>query len=404
MTISDRPSMESRNRNRREFLKFVAASPLAAASASAWQSQSTPQVITDPKDALNVMDFEEAARRVIPPAHFGYLTTGVDDDATKYANHEAYKKLQLRPRRMVDISHSDTKVELFGTTWEMPIFICPVGSQRAFHADGELGVARAAKAKHALQILSTVSSTSVEDVSKALGHPPWFQLYSTSRWEVTEKLVRRAEAAGCPVLAVTVDLPAGRNTETQSRYRKLDTRVCSDCHGNAPPGANPRQRPMFNGIDMTGVTIYNPTMTWDFVARLRTVTKMKIILKGIETREDGALCREHGVDGILVSNHGGRAEESGRATIECLPEVVDGAGGRIPVLVDGGIRRGTDVFKALALGAKAVGIGRPYIWGLGAFGQSGVERVLDLLRAEFSLVMRQCGARSVSEITRAMVT
>jgi len=199
------------------------------------------------------------------------------------------------------------------------------------------------------------------------------------------------------VLLWTVDLPAGRNTETQSRLRRTDTRDCSTCHGQESPGSL-RRRPMFAGLDVTGVVNAAPGLTWDAVDRLKKLTRMKLVIKGIETREDAQLCCDRGADGIIVSNHGGRAEESGRATIECLPEVVEAVRGRIPVMVDGGIRRGTDVFKALALGAKAVGIGRPYIWGLSAFGQEGVERVLDILRGELTLTMRQMGAPAIRDI------
>jgi isopentenyl diphosphate isomerase/L-lactate dehydrogenase-like FMN-dependent dehydrogenase len=271
-----------------------------------------------------------------------------------------------------------------------------------FHADGEVGVARAAQAKKALQILSTVTSHSVEDVIKARGGPVWYQLYALSNWALTEKIVKRAEDAGCPVVAWTIDLLAGRNTETASRYRRIDNRQCADCHGE-PFGSVSTSRPMFDGLDMKGATINSPTFSWEYVDRLKKATKMKLVLKGIETREDAKLCVEHGVDGILVSNHGGRATETYRATIECLPEVIDGTAGRIPVMVDGGIRRGTDVLKALAYGARAVGIGRPYIWGLSAFGQPGVERVIDILNGEFALTMKQCGARSIAEITPALV-
>jgi 4-hydroxymandelate oxidase len=394
MTVSD---------NRRQFLRFLAGSPLfASLPVAAWQTPSTPDTLPSLKDAVNVMDFEAAARKALPPAHFGYLSTGVDDDATLRANHEAYSRIQLRPRRLIDIHQIDTRVELFGTTWPSPIFLCPIGSQRAFHATGELGTARAAKSKRALQVLSTQTSTPVEQVATERGEPIWYQLYATNRWEATEKLVKRAESAGCPVLVITVDLPSGRNTETQRRITRLDTRQCSMCHGD--PSLNRLLRkPMYEGIDTTGLTTYAPALTWESMDRLKKFTRMKILLKGIETRDDARLCVEHGIDGIIVSNHGGRAEESGRATIECLPEVVEGAAGRIPVLIDGGIRRGTDVFKALALGAKAVGIGRPYIWGLASFGQEGVERVLDILRFEFDLVMKQCGARSLQEITRTSV-
>ena len=258
-------------------------------------------------------------------------------------------------------------------------------------------LARAARSKRTLQILSTATNTSVEDVSQAAGYPVWYQLYTTQRWEVTERLVRRAEAAGCPVLALTVDTTAGRRTETQERYKRMDTRKCEDCHG-AGRGAFYRRKPMFDGIDTAGLSNNTPALSWEHVRRLKAMTRMKVLVKGIETREDARLSVENGVDGIVVSNHGGRAAETGRGSIECLPEVVEAAGGRIPVLVDGGFRRGTDVFKALALGARAVCIGRPYVWGMSAFGQAGVERVLDLLRAELELIMKQCGTRSIAEI------
>jgi isopentenyl diphosphate isomerase/L-lactate dehydrogenase-like FMN-dependent dehydrogenase len=359
-------------------------------------------VIGAPKDALNVMDFEAAARQALPPAHFGYLATGVDDDWTLEANRQGLRHIQLRPRRMVDVSRADLRTEWFGTVWEHPIALAPIGSLKAFHPEGELAVARAARAKQALQILSTVTTCSVEEVNGAAGRPAWFQLYPTSRWEITEKMVRRAEAAGCPVLVLTVDLPVGRHTDTLERFRRMDSRDCSVCHPNAP-GAGFRRKPMFEGIDMTGVGVYNAAVTWEFARRLRELTRMKLLLKGIQTREDARLCREHGMDGIIVSNHGGRAEETGRSTIECLPEVVEAAGDKVTVLVDGGFRRGTDVFKALALGARGVCIGRPYAWGLAAFGQAGVEKVIELLRAELELIMRQCGVRSIAEITRSFV-
>ena len=379
--------------SRREFLSFLAASPLALAQSD---------VLSGPKDALDVMDFEEAARRAVPIAHFAYMATGVDDDATLKANREGFQKLHLRPRRLVDVSKVDSSVDLFGTTWASPIYICPCGSQRAFHADGELATARAAKAQSALQMLSTVSSTSVEAVAEALGRPPWYQLYAPEKWDGVEKMVRRVEAAGCPVLVLTVDQNGGRNTETQKRLTRADSRPCATCHQGAPGTPLSKQnRPMLAGI---GDTIYNsPSATWELVDRLKNLTRLKLVLKGLETREDAALACEHGADAIVVSNHGGRTVETGRGTIECLPEVVAAVRGRVPVLVDGGFRRGTDVFKALALGARAVGIGRPYLWGLGAFGQAGVERVLELLNAELKLTMRQCGTRSVGEITRAFI-
>ncbi len=367
---------------RREFLRFLALSPLAAQ-----------------ESMLNLMEFEDAARKALPPAHFGYLATGVDDERTLHENDKAYARIRLRPRRLVDVSKIDASVDLFGTRWPSPIFLCPCGSQRAYNPEGELATARAGASRKTLNVLSTMSSFSVEEVAKAAGGPVWYQIYPTTSWAATEKMVHRAEAAGCPVLAITVDIPAGRNTETQKRSVALDSRKCTTCHASRGLA----RKPMFEGLQMDGVKLYNSAFTWESVRRMRAMTKMKIVLKGIDTIEDAKIAADQGADGIIVSNHGGRAEDSGRATIDCLAEVVEGVRGTMPVLVDGGVRRGTDVFKALALGARAVGIGRPYLWGLAAFGQSGVEKVIDILRAEFELAMAQCGTRSVADIKRSHI-
>lgn len=377
---------------RRDFLRFLAASPLLRAD--------EPYLITAPKEAYSVMDFEAAARKALPPAHFGYMATGVDDDLTLQANREGFKRFAIRPRRLVDVRQVDTKTELFGTTYETPIIIAPCGNQRAFHAEAEVATAKAAASRKNLMILSSATNTSVEDVAK-IHSKLWYQLYATNRWEVAERMVKRADSSGCPVLVWTVDTSAGRNTETFLRSKRADTRKCETCH--EPGGGNFYQRkPMFDGFPHAGLTTQSPALTWEFIRRLRDTTKMRLLIKGIETREDAQLCREYGVDGIVVSNHGGRAEESGRGTIECLPEVVEGAG-KLPVLIDGGFRRGTDAFKALALGARAICIGRPYLWGLSAFGQPGVEKVLDIMRGELELIMKQSGARSIAEITRNSV-
>ncbi|MBZ5677967.1 MAG: alpha-hydroxy-acid oxidizing protein, partial [Acidobacteriia bacterium] len=280
--------------NRRCFLRFLAGSPLLA---EAWAQQPWP-VIASAKDAVDVMDFEEAARKVLPPAHWGYMASGVDDDLTLRANREGFKRFQLRPRRLVDVSNPDLKTEVFGTPWETPIFLSPVGGEGMFHAEGELAVARAAKAKKTTQILSTATSTPVEDVARAYGSPLWYQLYMPNRWEDTEKLVRRVEAAGCPALAWTVDLLGGRNMETAERFRRLDTRDCTTCHPSARGGRAIDELPMLKGIP-GGM---NPAFaTWEHLDRLRKLTKMKLLIKGIDTREDARLAREHGVDGIIVS-------------------------------------------------------------------------------------------------------
>ena len=386
---------------RRALLKFLAASPVFAGLGAFTNALGEEHALSSAADALDVFELEAAAQRLVPPAHWGYLQSGVDGDATLRANEAAYSRYQLRSRRFVDVSHVDLSATVLGAKFASPIVYCPIGSLRALHPEGEVAVARAAKAKDALQILSTQASFPVEDVTDARGAPVWFQLYTTNQFEATKKLIKRAQSAGCPVVAVTVDLPAGRNTETAARLRRDDTRNCSVCHTVDEKG-NPRQnlatKSMFTGIDTQGLGLTSASLTWDFIKRLKDNTTMKVVIKGIEAREDAALAVKHGADGIVVSNHGGRALESGRGTLESLPEVVRGAAGRIPVLVDGGVRRGTDVYKALALGASAVGIGRPYAWGLAAFGQAGAERVLDILNLELRLAMVGCGARSIQEI------
>jgi 4-hydroxymandelate oxidase len=389
---------------RRALLRFLAASPLIAALGPWTAALADENFPASAAEALDVFDFEAVAERLVPPAHWGYLQSGVDGDVTLRANQTAYQRYELKPRRLVDVSHVDLATTVFGVKVDSPIGCWPIGSLRALHPEGDIAVARATRKKNALHIMSTQASFPVEEINEVRGTPVWYQLYTTNQFEVTKKLVKRAEAAGCPVVAVTVDTPAGRNTETASRLRRYDTRTCADCHAVDEHG-NPRPlistKPMFGDIDTQGLGLTQPSLTWDFVKQLKDVTTMKVLLKGIESGEDAVLAVQNGADGIIVSNHGGRSIESGRATLESLPEVVRGVGGRIPVLVDGGVRRGTDALKALALGASAVGIGRPYAWGLAAFGQDGVERVLDILNLELRLAMVGCGARSVAEISSA---
>ena len=380
--------------HRRQFLKFLAASPLLTNySAFAQEVEETlGERLTDPSDVINVFEMEAVARTKIPPAHFGYLATGVDGDETILANREGFSRFQIKPRRLVDVSQVDTAIDLLGVQAGSPIMLCPVGSQGAYHAEAELGSARAAAAKGHHMILSTQSSTPIEAVIEARGGPIWHQMYSTNRWENTVLMLKRAEAAGATAVCLTIDLPGGRNTETQSLFTRDDTRNCADCHTG-------RQKPMFEGLDMRGVSLTDPSMTWDVSGRMKEVTNMKVIIKGIEVDADASLAVQHGADAIVVSNHGGRAIESSRGTIECLPEIAAAVSGRIPIIIDGGFRRGTDIFKALALGASAVGVGRPYCWGLGAFGQAGVERVLGLLNRELQLTMRGSGTTSIAAIS-----
>jgi 4-hydroxymandelate oxidase len=427
-------------KTRRKFLQMLSASPLLANPGifgtpfahllatdevterkfRGWLDsfQQTDEVISSPDQAMDVMDFEPAARKALPPAHFGYLATGVDDDGTVRANREGYSRIQIRARRLINVENLDISTSLFGTKWNTPIVLSPVSGQKAFNPEGEVAVARAAGAKGHLMMLSTVATSSIEDVIAARGGPVWQQLYPTNVWEVGRAIVKRAEAAGSPAIVLTVDLHEGSNRETLFRAERADKRDCSACHQSAYTGdARGRARggsggfasyaarkPMFNGLDLSKVTVAQPAnLNWDFVKRLRDTVTVKLLLKGIVTREDAQLAVKHGVDGLMVSNHGGRAEETLRPTIESLPEVMEGVGGKIPVIVDGGVRRGTDVFKALAFGATAVGIGRPHAWGLAAFGQPGVEAVLEILRREMRTIMRQAGTTSIDKITRSYI-
>ena len=405
--------------SRRRFLQFLAASPLVGTadfSAFAqeipsklpdpmiWAPPYTMNLIKSPKEAINVFDFEPVMRRTVPPAHFGYMASGIDDEVTLRANREGFLKFQLRPRRLVDVSKVDMSVDILGVKYDTPIVVAPVGGQRSFHDEGELATARGAKPGNHLQILSTATSTGPEDVSAARGAPIWYQLYATNKWEVAKAFVTRAEKAGCPVVAVTVDRSGGRNQETLFRLRPSDTRDCTGCHDRTSLQTNLRTRAMYQGVDISGLTnTQSSAMTWDFLKRLRDVTKMKIVLKGILAHEDATLAVENGMDGIIVSNHGARSEDSGRSTIDALPEIIEAVNGRMPVLVDSGFRRGSDIVKALCMGATAVCVGRPYIWGLGAFGQPGVERVLELLRIETRAMMQQVGAPTIKHLVPAMV-
>jgi len=421
--------------SRRQFMAFAAGSPLLAVAGVDLESlrrllggnsrdhakalgllqqvSQEPELIASPAEALNVFDFEPVAKKKLPPAHWGYLATGSDGDETIRANREGYARWDLRVRRLVDTSKLDTSIQMLGVRWPTPIVINPVGSQRAFHPDGELAVARAAKSKNHLQVLSTVATSSIEDVIAARGAPVWFQLYHQDDWNQTKQIVKRVERAGAPVVVFTADLLGGSNRETMLRERRFDTRTCTNCHQGGPPmpGISGRVNESRDNRRKPAIADLRPdtpipeigTPTWDFIKRLQDSTTMKVFIKGIVTKEDAEIAVHNGVNGMFVSNHGGRAENSTRATIASLPEVVEGVRGRVPVIVDGGVRRGTDIFKALALGATATGIGRPYIWGLASFGQEGVETVLALLRKEIEMVMRQAGTTSVKGITKAYI-
>jgi isopentenyl diphosphate isomerase/L-lactate dehydrogenase-like FMN-dependent dehydrogenase len=379
-------------KSRRDFIRYLAASPVAGALSGIDLAQAA-EAVRIPADALDIFDLEATAQVNIPTSHWGYLAGGVNDDSTLRANREAFRHYVTRSRRLVDVSDIDMSVDILGAKWPTPIILAPVSSQMAFHADGELGSARAARSRNHLQLLSTVSSTSVEEVAEARDAPIWFQLYTMGGWQGVRARLKRAEAAGCPVVALTVDMAGGTDhRHTLARASRADTRDCAACHEGNGPAARPQ--PMTVGGDGSGMQ----SLTWEFVDRLKQETTMKVFLKGIVTADDAEIAIERGIDGIIVSNHGGRADDSGRGAIDSLAEVAPAVAGRVPLFMDSGIRRGNDIFKALALGADAIMVGRPYVWGLGAFGQAGVERALDILTAELRIAMQSFGTPSIADI------
>jgi len=301
------------------------------------------------------------------------------------------------------VSKVDMSTDILGVKYDSPIIIAPSGGHYAYHAEGEPAVARAAKVGDHLQILSTNSTTSIKDVIANRGKPIWYQLYATNKFEVAKHHVESAEQQGAIAVAVTIDSSGGRNQETLRRLARTDARDCAECHDRSSLTANYKRRPMYQGVDLSGLTdIAATALTWEKLKRIRDLTKMKMVLKGILAWEDAKLAAENGYDGIIVSNHGGRAGDLGRSSIDALPEIIEAAG-TMPVLIDSGFRRGTDIAKALCMGAKGVAVGRPYLWGLGAFGQAGVEGVLAILRTELRGAMQQVGAPTIKHLVPAMV-
>jgi 4-hydroxymandelate oxidase len=397
---------DSPSRARRRLLHGLAAAPALLGMPRFGRSQAVAEPAFDEapltaNQILNVAEFEGLARAKLPPAHFGYIATGADDDRTVFLNHDAYSHIEIRARRFADVSKLDTSRSVLGGTWKQPFYFSAVSSMRAFHPEAEIAVARAAASGQIQMMLSTGASSPVEDVIAARKAPVWQQLYATDDWRVTEAIVRRAEKAGCTAIFLTVDSPPGRNNETLLRAMRRDGRDCTQCHVGGSHDMV-RRAPMFAGIDVSRVTAISPTnLSGHYLERLRKLVTVKFLVKGIVTAEDATLAMHAGVDGIVVSNHGGRNEETLRSTVECLPEIVAAVDRRVPVFIDGGIRRGTDIFKALALGATAVGIGRPQAWGLAAFGQPGVEAVSDILTRELRTIMRQAGTPDLAAIDKS---
>ena len=366
------------------------------------EGQMTGQVIDSPELAVNVWDMEMTTHANNLPEHWSFLHLGVDNYETRYANRSGFNRLALRPRRLGQpMNDLDTSVELYGKTYGSPLFTCPVAALQAFHTEGEVAAAKAAARHGVWPVQSHESSQSYEDIAEGFGEPHWFQLYIRPDWNVVRRSIDRVEAAGCPVMVWTIDLLGGSNRELSRRSSGSEgaaAALCQNCHNHREGYQRPMRR------DLDGPTGERPPYDWDYLKRLKDYTEMKVLVKGVVTREEAELAVEYGADGVFVSNHGGRGVNMMRGTIDALPEVVEGVAGRVPVLIDSGVRRGADIFKALALGADAVGIGRPYVWGLGAFGEPGVDKVLDLILDEFRMVMRQTRTTAIDQIVPSFVT
>jgi isopentenyl diphosphate isomerase/L-lactate dehydrogenase-like FMN-dependent dehydrogenase len=346
--------------------------------------------LTRCSDATNVFQFKDVARTKLTPKTFHFIESGADDMKTVQANREAFDLLQIRARRLVDISNVDISVNLFGSAMKTPLILAPVGVQQRMHPEGELASARAAVSRKCLFTVAMLSSYSAGEISSEAHGPLWFQLYPSPDRDTTLQMLKQAEDAGSKVLVLTVDGPVRGNREREFWYQ-----------AHSKEKSFPR---MGNMETIKGrLRIGDPSLTWDYIEWLKVNTAMKVVLKGIVTHEDARLCRKYGADGLIVSNHGGRQEESNRGTIECLPEVVKAVDGKIPVLIDSGFRRGTDIFKALALGAQGICIGRPYLWGLASFGEEGVGKVLDLLNAELIRIMQLAGTPSIQNINQKYI-
>jgi len=351
---------------------------------------------------IHLSEFEEHARGRLSSMVYDYYAGGAHDEITLRANREAFAEMTLRYRVLRDVTTRSTGSEIFGEKLSMPILVAPTAFHQLANEEGEVATARATARAGTIMTLSTLSTCSIEEVSAAAAGRLWFQLYVYRDREATRDLVARAEAAGALALVLTVDAQVWgvRERDVRNRFQ-------------LPPGLRmvnlaTSGKGDFPDVEGSGLaayvnTLFDPSLSWSDLEWLCSLTRLPVLIKGVVRGDDSAMAIDHGAAGVIVSNHGGRQLDTAPAPIRVLSEVVEAVGGRGVVLVDGGIRRGTDVAKAVALGAAAVLIGRPILWGLAHAGEEGVARVLEMIRAEFDLAMALCGARSVGELTADLV-
>jgi isopentenyl diphosphate isomerase/L-lactate dehydrogenase-like FMN-dependent dehydrogenase len=337
---------------------------------------------------INLSDYEALARERMNPIYWDYYAEGSDDEVTLRANQADFSRIRLRPRMMVDVRHCDMSTSVLGLPVPMPILVAPTAYHKLAHPEGELATVRGAGAAGTLMVVSTSATCPLEEIALAASGPLWFQLYTHDSLEIARVLVQRAEVAGYRAIVLTVDLPVMGNRE-HSRHNNV----------TFPP-------PPFTRVNLADISqegVGQMPLTWDVIDWLHAQSKLPILVKGILTAEDALLAVEHGVSGIIVSNHGGRQLDSAVSSIEALPEIVAAVAGRCEVYLDGGIRRGTDVLKALALGARAVLVGRPILWGLAVDGAAGVEHVLSILHAELERAMQLSGRPTIADVDASLV-
>lgn len=414
--------------NRRKFLQYLAASPVLAMSTREaladaafelntrpddpyiWRPHDPNYIVSKPEEAIDVFEIEAAAAKKVPAAHWGYMSTGADGEGSYRANRQDQSKFVIRSKRLRETRETDTSREIFGHKFSMPFYLCPVGRLTTYHSDAERGASKAAGRHNIAQGLATNTTIPTEEANKLRETSPvMFQLYQQSNWEITKMLIARAERSGCRALLLTVDGVSNRKQTQFERQRRADTRLCATCHTVSPRDPkqtvrNPRAMSMFSEVptELWEQKVEPDMLTWEYVKRVRDVTKMEIFVKGIMDVEDAVRCVKLGY-GVYVSNHGGRNEDTGGSTIASLADIAPAVRGKVPLFVDGGFYRGFDIVKALAMGATMVGFGRPYLWGLGAFGEAGVDRVIQIVKAEFTAALQQVGASSLKDLNPSMI-
>ena len=352
--------------------------------------------------ALNLAEIEASAKQRLTTLAYDYYVGGANDEVTVRENRAAYDRLSLRYHVLVDVSKRSTRTTVLGAPVDFPVLIAPTAFQRLACDDGEIATARAAKAAGTVMILSTASTCTIEDVA-AVGGRQWFQLYVYADRGLTKSLIERAEACGMGAVVLTVDAPVLGRRERDLRNR---FHLPAGVHLANVPSSGSIPMPTGHaepGLGTNFASGIDAALSWRDVDWLRSITRLPVLIKGIVRGDDADKAVDHGASGIIVSNHGGRQLDTAIASVRALPEVVDAVAGRVEILLDGGIRRGTDVIKAIALGARAVLVGRPVVWGLASGGEAGARRVLELLRTEVDLALALCGCPTIGDISRDLV-